>query len=77
MNFAKAVRGSATRPGKFKLIQSSWETEFGCKMTDNDASNVFKSFSQDETYENIQKVKLYLSISYIPNFIYLSMDMEL
>ena len=56
MNFSEAVRGSLSRPGKLDLIISSWETEFGQKMTDADKANLSKSYTLDETYQNVRKV---------------------
>lgn len=56
MNFSAAVKGSFSSFSKLCTIQSSWETEFGQQMTDEDKASLSKCFTIDETYTNIQKV---------------------
>ena len=60
MNYSEAARGPSTRSGKLFSIQSSFETEFGRKMTDGDIVDLKKVFTLNETYANIKKVTKYL-----------------
>ena len=56
MNFAAAVKHCRSTSVKRKIVESSWETEFRRKMTDNDKTNLHKFFDLNETYDNVQKV---------------------
>ena len=69
MNFSEAVRGTISTSRKLQVIHSSWETEFGSKMTEADQANLSKLFSLDETHGNVQKVMFVLRLH--PNQEYL------
>ena len=59
MSFSKVIQGTASSSTKLAAIQSSWETEFGRKMTDEDKTDLTKRFTVEETHKNLQKVYLY------------------
>ena len=58
MSYSEVVSGTASSPSKLAIIQSSWETEFGRKMTDRDKTDLAKRFTVEETHLNLQKVNV-------------------
>ena len=56
MKYSEAVKSRCSPSVKHHTIQSSWETEYGRKITEADWANLQKFFSINETYSNVQKV---------------------
>ena len=56
MNFSRAVKGSFTRSGVIREIDSQAELELGRSLTDDEKSKLFSKFPVNQVLDKIDKV---------------------
>ena len=56
MNFSRAVKGSFTRSGVIREIDSQAELELGRSLTDDEKSKLFAKFPVNQVLDKIDKV---------------------
>ena len=56
MNFSRAIKGSFTRSGVIREIDSQAELEFGRLLTEDEKSKLFAKLSSNQILDRIEKV---------------------
>ena len=56
MNFSRAVKGSLTRSGAIREVDSEAELELGHSLTVAEKANLFNKFSPQNVRDKIEKV---------------------
>ena len=62
MNFSRAVKGSLTRGGVVKEIDSQTETELGRPLTPSEKTSLFARYPPELVLSRIEKVCYYQKI---------------
>ena len=68
MNFSRAVKGSLTRSGVIKEVDSQAELELGHPLTRVEKAKLFHKFSPQNVLDNIEKVNYQTKYFYLQTF---------